>query len=72
MIRRIEVLHFRCLRYLRCEVEPFHIMVGAKMVRHARYVVFQMAEVAVSRCLFEAIIRRIREFAFPPPVPAYG
>jgi len=33
--------------------------IGAKVVRHARYAVFQMAEVAVPRELFEKILRLI-------------
>ena len=32
---------------------------GAKVVRHAKYVVFQMAEVAVPRDLFAAILQKI-------------
>jgi Transposase DDE domain group 1 len=35
------------------------IKIGAKVVRHARYAVFQMAEVAVPRELFEKILRLI-------------
>jgi len=35
------------------------IKIGAKIVRHARYVTFQMAEVAVPRKLFREILRRI-------------
>ena len=35
------------------------IMIGAKVVRHSRYVTFQMAEVAVSRNLFAEILLRI-------------
>jgi Transposase DDE domain group 1 len=35
------------------------IKIGAKVVRHARYAVFQMAEVAVPRELFEQILRLI-------------
>ena len=35
------------------------IKIGAKVVRHARRVVFQMAEVAIPRTLFAAILRRI-------------
>jgi len=47
------------------------IKIGAKVVRHdARYVTFQMAEVAVPRSLFEAILNRIRALGLPPPVPA--
>ena len=36
------------------------IKIGAKVVHHARYVVFQMAEVRVPRKLFAAILERIR------------
>ena len=32
---------------------------GAKVVRHARYAIFQMAEVAVPRELFEKMLRLI-------------
>jgi hypothetical protein len=35
------------------------IKFGAKVVCHARYIIFQLAEVAVSRELFAAILRRI-------------
>lgn len=35
------------------------IKIGAKVVHHARRVVFQMAEVAIPRTLFSAILRRI-------------
>ncbi len=35
------------------------IKIGAKIVRHARYIVFQMAEVAVSQEMFAAILGRI-------------
>ena len=36
------------------------IKIGAKVVRHGRYVTFQLAEVAVPRELFRAILDRIR------------
>ena len=36
------------------------IKIGAKVVRHSRYVIFQMAEVAVPRALFCEILYRIR------------
>ncbi len=36
------------------------IKIGAKVVRTARYVVFQMAEVAVPRSLFRTILDRIQ------------
>jgi hypothetical protein len=35
-------------------------------VRHARYVVFQMAEVAVPRELFGAILKRIQMLSAAP------
>lgn len=37
------------------------IKIGAKVVRHSRYIVFQMAELAVSRALFRDILDRIRQ-----------
>jgi len=39
------------------------IKIGAKVVRHSRYVIFQMAEVAVPRALFCEILCRIRRLA---------
>ena len=41
----------------------------AKVVRHGRYVIFQMAEVAVPRMLFAKILRLIAQLQ-PPPSPA--
>src|SRR5262245_11450308 len=35
------------------------VKIGAKVVSHARYIVFQLAEVAVPRQLFAAILDRI-------------
>ncbi len=35
------------------------VKIGAKIVRHGRYVIFQMAEVAIPRDLFADILRRI-------------
>ncbi len=35
------------------------IKIGAKVVRHSRKIVFQMAEVAVPRALFRDILRSI-------------
>ena len=35
------------------------VKIGARIVRHGRYVVFQLAEVAVPRALFAEIMRRI-------------
>jgi len=42
------------------------IKTGARMVRHARYVTFQMAEVAVPRDLVRAMLRKINAFANRP------
>jgi hypothetical protein len=41
------------------------IKIGAKVVHHARSVIFQMAEVAVPRELFRLILARIRRFRLP-------
>ena len=35
------------------------VKIGAKVVSHAKYQVFQLAEVAMPRQLFAAILRRI-------------
>jgi hypothetical protein len=40
------------------------IKIGAKVVRHSRHIIFQMAEVAVSRALFREILDRIRQLRF--------
>jgi len=45
------------------------IKIGAKVVTHARYVIFQMAEVAVPKRLFRAILERIRRLRMPETVP---
>ncbi len=42
------------------------IKTGARMVRHARYVTFQMAEVAVPHALYRAMLRRITAFVAKP------
>ena len=39
---------------------------GAKIVRHGRYIVFQMAEVAIPRDLFADILRRIDRLRTTP------
>ena len=44
--------------------------IGAKIVTHARYVTFQMAEVAVPRDLFREILRLIDGLRRSPPAPA--
>ena len=42
------------------------IKIGAKVVSHGRYVAFQMAEVAIPRRLFGAIVKRIAALRSPP------
>jgi len=37
------------------------IKIGAKVVSHGRYVIFQMAEVAIARQMFQEILRLIAE-----------
>jgi len=44
------------------------VKIGAKVVRHGRYVTFQLAEVAVPRDLFADILDRIDRLR-PRPVP---
>lgn len=39
------------------------IKIGGKMVRHARYVIFQLAEVAIPRGLYRTFLSRIHRFA---------
>ena len=42
------------------------IKIGAKVVRHGRYVTFQLAEVAVSRQMFADILSLIARLRAPP------
>jgi Transposase DDE domain group 1 len=44
------------------------VKIGARVVRHVRYVAFQLAEVAVPRALFAEILRRIDRLR-PSPRP---
>ncbi len=44
------------------------IKIGAKVVRHGRYVTFQLAEVAIARDLFAEILRQIHGLR-PAPLP---
>ena len=46
------------------------VKIGAEVVRHGRYVTFQMAEVAAPRDLFREILRLIDGFRRSPPVSA--
>ena len=45
------------------------IKIGAKVVSHGRYIVFQMAEVAIPRQMIQEILRLIAELR-PRPPPA--
>ncbi len=45
------------------------VKIGAKVVSHARYVVFQMAEVAITKRLFDTILKRIWRLKPLVPVP---
>jgi hypothetical protein len=45
------------------------IKIGAKVVTHSRYIIFQMAEVAAGKRLFRAILERIRRLRLPEMVP---
>ena len=45
------------------------VKIGAKVVKHAHYVTFQMAEVAVPKRLFQAILERIQRLKLPAAVP---
>jgi len=42
------------------------IKIGAKVINHGRYVVFQMAEVAVPRQMFADILMLITRLRAPP------
>jgi hypothetical protein len=42
------------------------IKIGAKVVRHSRYVVFQMAEVVMSKVLFQDILEQISRLRASP------
>ena len=46
------------------------VKIGARIVRHGRYLGFQLAEVAVPRPLFAAILRRIDRLRGPPAAAA--
>ena len=43
------------------------VKIGAKVMRHSKYVTFQLAEVTVTRKLFAMILDRIERLALPPP-----
>ena len=45
------------------------VKIGAKVITHARYAVFQMAEVAVPRDLFRRILDMIDDLRSREPAP---
>jgi hypothetical protein len=45
------------------------IKIGTKVVSHGRYVIFQIAEVAIARQMFQEILRLFAELR-PQPPPA--
>ncbi|MDB4285581.1 transposase, partial [bacterium] len=45
------------------------IKIGAKVVSRSRYITFQMAEVAIPKRLYAAILKRIRLFSKPALLP---
>ena len=49
-----------------CKANIEFVKIGAKVVSHARYVTFQMAEVLVSRSLFYEILERIKRLKTIP------
>jgi len=48
------------------------IKIGAKVVTHSRYAIFQMAEVAVPHALSAAILQPIQRFGGPLPLVQRG
>jgi hypothetical protein len=47
------------------------IKIGVKVVSHGRYIVFQMAEVAIPRQMIQEILRLITKLRLlPPSAPA--
>ncbi|MHC4639873.1 MAG: transposase [Planctomycetota bacterium] len=48
------------------------IKIGAKVIKHSGYVIFQMAEVMVSRSLFCDILERIGQLKAIPITPEPG
>jgi len=53
-----------------CTLRDKLIKIGAKVISHSRYIIFQMAEVAVPRMLFLEILDRIRQLRYLPIPPA--
>jgi len=45
------------------------VEIGAKVVKHSRYVIFQMAEVTVPKRLFRAFLEQVRRLRLPRTMP---
>jgi hypothetical protein len=59
----------RTLRWTKYADQKKLVRIGAKVVSHARYVIFQMAEVAVPKRRSRAILERIRRLRPPETAP---
>jgi transposase InsO family protein len=66
LIADTSISGLRVARELDARLKEKLIKIGAKIVSHGRYVVFQMAEVAIPRNLFADILRLITELRLPP------
>ncbi len=65
-----EIIEFRNVPAVTSRLGPSDKLDACYLPRHAKYVTFQLAEVAVTRRLFAAILDRIERLALPPPVVA--
>jgi hypothetical protein len=65
---RRAVLHQAVCHWTLTTLREKLIKIGAKVVRHSRKIVFQMAEVAVPRELFRDILRAIERLRLVPAV----
>ncbi len=64
----METTQARSLRTLQVKL----IKIGAKVVRRSSYVIFQMAEVLVSKGLFQEILERISRLTLVAVTPGAG
>ena len=48
------------------------VKTGARLVRHARYAIFQLAEAALPRAMFAGILNRIKNLRNPPHETAFA
>ncbi len=77
---QLHALAFNLANFLRTLVTPEEIgrwsltslrerliKTGARLVRHGRYAIFQMAEVALPRAVFAGILGLINGLRDPPP-----